>query len=358
MSPRTSDNPIVAVVGATGAVGQEFIRLIEERGFPHADVRLLASAGSAGRPLRCAGREVVVEELTEKSLRGVDVALFGVSAALARDFAPAAADSGALVVDNSSAFRMEKDVPLIVPEINAHELTGMKGEGAWQPGIVANPNCSTIILLVPLNPLRRVFGVERIVVSTYQAVSGAGAPAMDELAQQARDVLEGRPAQPRVFKEPCAFNIFSHDSAVDPDTGRNVEEQKIIDETRKIWRDESVQVAPTCVRVPVMRAHTESICVTLGAWATESEVRAALDGAPGIRIVDDRAANRFPTPLAASGRDEILVGRIRPDPTQGEEVVGGETRYRGWHLLVCGDQIRKGAALNAVQIAEHVLGLI
>ncbi|MBL8746966.1 MAG: aspartate-semialdehyde dehydrogenase [Phycisphaerae bacterium] len=341
--------PTIAIVGATGAVGVEFLSLFEQRQFPVGELRLFASARSAGKSLRFSGRDVPIRELRDDSFKGVDLALFSAGSGISRDHAPLAVREGGLVIDNSSAFRMDEAVPLIVPEINSDELDPYVGLA--RPGIIANPNCSTIILLVPLNPLRLSFGVSRVVVSTYQAVSGAGANAMRELEDQSRAVLAGQPPCTRVFSEPCAFNLFSHNTAIDPRTGRNVEEQKMIDEARKIWRDPGVQVAPTCIRVPVMRAHAESINVTLKRPAREHEVREAIAAAPGIRLVDDRVANRFPTPLSAAGQDDVLVGRIRPDDTQPHD----GSRYLGWSLFVCGDQLRKGAALNAVQIAERCL---
>lgn len=338
--------PVIAIVGASGAVGLEFLTILKERKFPLGELRLFASARSAGRTLRFGDQPLHVAELDEQSFDGVHIALFSAGSGVSRRFAPIAVEAGCLVVDNSSAFRMDPEVPLVVPEINAALLGPYRG--CQRPGIIANPNCSTIIMLIPLHPLRERFGVARVVVSTYQAVSGAGAEAMRELESQTRRVLEGQDAAPRVFSEPCAFNLFSHNTAVDPATGRNVEEQKMIDEARKIWRDPNLRIAPTCIRVPVMRAHAESLTVTLERGATESEVRGALAAASGLRIVDDRARNRFPTPLTAAGQDDVLVGRIRPDDSQPSE---GD-RHFGWHLFVCGDQIRKGAALNAVQIAE------
>lgn len=362
-------NPRVAIIGATGAVGVEFLQLFEQRGFHFASLSLLASPRSAGKQMVCRGQTYTVQALDEASLKDIDIALFSAGASVSREFGPIAARHGALVVDNSSAFRMTPNVPLVVPEVNgaamdAAALTWRSGRTAAPAtatataaggSIIANPNCSTIILLVPIEPLRQRFGVARAVVSTYQAVSGAGASAMEELEQQTRDVLAGKPAKPAVFQERCAFNIFSHNSKVDPLTGRNVEEQKMIDETRKIWGDDSVQIAPTCVRVPVMRAHAESITLTLKSPATEADVRSALAAGQGLRLVDDRAANKFPTPIDAAGIDDVLVGRIRPDPTQPHEGSGPGARYTGWHLFVCGDQLRKGAALNAVQIAERAL---
>lgn len=360
MSPQLPSSklsaPSVAVIGATGAVGREFIALFEQRKFPTTSLRLFASARSAGQSLKVGHRDFVIEELTEDALRGVDIALFSAGASTSRAFAPVAASHGAVVVDNSSAFRMDPGTPLVVPEVNAQALAPHRRLA--RAGVIANPNCSTIIMMVPLHPIRERFGIERIVASTYQAASGAGAAAMDELVTQSQASLAGRPSAPKVFHEPCAFNVFSHNSAVDPKTGRNVEEQKMIDEARKIWNDPALRVEATCVRVPVLRAHAEALTITLRAPATEAEFRAALAEAPGVRIVDDRAANRFPTPLGAAGQDDIFVGRIRPDssqPSEGVEPVTGAPRHRGFSLFVCGDQLRKGAALNAVQIAELIL---
>ncbi|MCC6676109.1 MAG: aspartate-semialdehyde dehydrogenase [Phycisphaerales bacterium] len=338
----------LVIVGATGAVGREALGILEARGHPAAGIAAVASARSSGAKLGYAGGEIEVAALSERAFEGADVALFCADAETARRWAPVAVRAGAVVVDNSSAFRMDPDVPLVIPEVNG----GLVAEAAG-PRIIANPNCSTIILLAALNPLRAVFGVERIVVATYQAVSGAGAAAIDELHGQARAVLGGGEARPEVFREPCAFNVFSHDSAVDEETGLNVEEQKLIAETRKIWGDEQVEVTPTCVRVPVVRAHTEAITVTLARSATEEEVRRAIGGGAGLAVIDDRPGNRFPTPLKAAGGDEVLVGRIRRDPGRAAGPAGAS---RGWCLLVCGDQLRKGAALNAVQIADLAVG--
>ncbi len=346
---RSNRDLTVAMVGATGAVGKELIQLLEARGFPVGELRLLASARSAGKYLPFRGGEVTVQELSRESLEGVDVAFFSASGAISREWGPVAVKLGAVVVDNSSAFRMTPGTPLIVPEVNGDELDAFNERG--EPGIIANPNCSTIVMLMAVTPLRNAFGVERIVVSTYQAASGAGAEAMRELEDQTRDVLAGKEPQPRIFPEPYAFNLFSHNSAMDARTGRNLEEQKMIDETHKIWGDDSVRISPTCIRVPVMRAHSESVNIQLSTPATEAQVREALAAAPGVRIVDDRAANRFPTPREASGLDDVLVGRVRPDeslPFEGD-------RYHGFDLFLSGDQLLKGAALNAVQIAEGLL---
>lgn len=340
--------PNIAIVGATGAVGREFLQILEQRRFSHGEIHLLASARSAGSTLMYRGEPIKVEELTAESFKGIGIALFSAGSGVTKEFAPAAVSAGATVVDNSSAFRMAPGVPLVIPEVNPEAIKQLQGK----PGIIANPNCSTIILLMAVTPLQRAFGVERMVVSTYQAVSGAGAAGMHELEQQTRDVLAGRAAEPALFAEPCAFNIFSHNSAVDPETGRNVEEEKMITETRKIWNDPAVRISATCIRVPVMRAHAESVNIALSRPATEAQVRQVLGGFPGLRIIDDRARNEFPTPLKAAGGDETLVGRIRPDDTQDSTETPAGRAYRGFNLFVCSDQLRKGAALNAVQIAE------
>jgi aspartate-semialdehyde dehydrogenase len=302
-------------------------------------LQLLASPRSAGQVLRFRGEAIPVEVLDEKAFAGVDIALFSAGGSTSKLFAPIAVDAGAVVVDNSSAFRMDPEVPLVVPEVNADAVAGHRG-------IIANPNCSTIIMAVPLWPLHQARTVRRVVVSTYQAASGAGARAMQELESQSRDALAGRPARPEFFPHPCAFNVFSHNTAIGED-GYNVEETKLIAETRKIFGDDSIGVAPTCLRVPVPRAHLESVSVEFARPIEEDEARRILAEAPGLRLVDDRAANRFPMPIEAQGCDEILVGRIRRDPS----VPDG----RGLQFICCGDQLLKGAALNAVQIAELLL---
>jgi aspartate-semialdehyde dehydrogenase len=347
-------SPVLAIVGATGAVGREFLDILEQRSFPHGELRLLASSRSAGSTLPYRGERHIVQELTAGSFDGVEIALFSAGGSISREFGPIAVRAGAVVVDNSSAFRMDPAIPLVIPEVNPGAMTALQ-RGAHRAGIVANPNCSTIILLMAATPIHRAFGIERMVVSTYQAVSGAGAAAMQELEDQTRDVLAGRPARPQIFTEPCAFNVFSHNSAVDPATGQNVEEEKMVLETRKIWKEmggESVRISATCVRVPTMRAHAESVNITLTRPATEAEFRGILAKAPGVLVVDNRAANDFPTPLKAAGGDLTLVGRIRPDLSQESFGDGLDRSYRGFNLFLCADQLRKGAALNAVQIAE------
>jgi aspartate-semialdehyde dehydrogenase len=326
----------IAIVGATGAVGQEMIALLRQRHPAIEDVRLLASARSAGRTIAGVHGPATVQALTAEALRGVDIALFSAGAGVSREFAPLARDAGAIVIDNSSAFRMDPAVPLVVPEINPDALAAHRG-------IIANPNCSTIILVMALAPLRKLGRIERVVVSTYQAVSGAGARALAELDEQTRAVIAGATPQPGVFGEPCAFNVFSHDAAID-DAGENVEERKLRDESRKIFADPKLRIVATCLRVPVRRAHTESVAIEFDRAIDVDAARAALGASPGIRIVDDRAANRFPTPLAAADQDDVLVGRLRSDPSLADG--------RGLLLLCAGDQLRKGAALNAIQIAE------
>jgi len=352
----THDLGNVAIVGATGAVGREALSILESRQHPAEMIVPLASARSAGTHISYAGDSLLVRAIDAEAFNRTDFALFCATAEVSRRWAHPAGRAGAVVIDNSSAFRLHDDVPLVVPEVNGEAIP---------PGctLIANPNCSTIILLVALNPLRARFGIERIVVSTYQAVSGAGAAALSELREQAAAVLASGSVKPKVFHEPCAFNVFSHNSRVELDTGVNGEERKMIDESRKIWADPSLSITPTCVRVPVFRAHTESVTVTLSEPATESQVRAALSAGSGLRVVDDRATNSFPTTLHASEHDEVLVGRIRPDPS---EVLGPDGNLqtlsppdshrvaRTWCLLIAGDQIRKGAALNAIQIADLV----
>ena len=327
----------IAIVGATGAVGQEFERVLGERDLRGAEYRLLASARSAGQSLPWLGRSITVEELTPDSFAGIDLALFSAGGGISREYATHAVRAGAVVVDNSSAFRMDPDVPLVVPEVNPEALRGHQG-------IVANPNCSTIIMVVPLWPLHQKWGLTRVSVATYQAASGAGAQALRELDAQTQTVLDGGAPVPEVFPVACAFNVFSHNTAVDEETGFNVEETKMVLETRKIFGAQDLSITTTCMRVPVRRAHLEAIQVEFAEPVEPDAVREVLRGAPGVTVVDDRANNDFPTSLTASGIDDVLVGRIRRDPT----VADG----RGLQFICAGDQLRKGAALNAVQIAE------
>jgi aspartate-semialdehyde dehydrogenase len=323
-------------MGATGAVGTEFLRILEQRDFQMDSLKLLASERSAGKTLSFKDEELTVERLTEESFQGVDLVLASAGGSLSKQFAPAVKGAGAVMVDNTSAFRMDPQTPLVVPEVNPEDIRQHKG-------IIANPNCSTIIMNVPVWPLHKVNPIRRVVVSTYQAASGAGAAAMEELKVGARAMLDGQPFEPQVLPHPAAFNVFSHDSTVGPE-GYNEEEMKMVKETRKIFHCPEILVAATCVRVPVLRAHSESINIEFADPMSEQQVREILAGAPGITIVDDREKSVFPMPLDASNRDDILVGRIRQDISQPDG--------RGIELFVSGDQIRKGAALNAVQIAE------
>jgi aspartate-semialdehyde dehydrogenase len=325
----------VAVLGATGAVGSEFLRLFEERRFPVGELRLLASERSAGQVREFRGSEVQVQAVRPVAFEGVDLAFFSAGAGRSREFAPEAIARGAAVIDNSSAFRMDPDVPLVVPEINGSLVTGDRR-------LFAVPNCSAIILLMAVAPLRALGTIERIIVSTYQSASGAGAQAMWELEEQTRAVLNGEEPRPQVFPDVCAFNLFSHNTPIN-EHGYNDEEWKVIQESRKILGMPDLRINATCVRVPVLRAHSESVTVEFSSPAPDEDtVRRALEQAPGVQVVDDRAGNRFPTPRAASGRDDVLVGRIRRDVSHPKAI----------SLFVAGDQLLKGAALNGVQIGE------
>jgi aspartate-semialdehyde dehydrogenase len=327
----------VAVAGATGAVGVEFLRLLEKRKFPMSSLRLLASARSRGKKVVFAGKEIEVEELSAESFKDVDVAFFSAGGSISKTFGPVAAQAGAVVVDNSSAFRMDPCVPLVIPEINPQACEKHKG-------IIANPNCSTIIAITPLWPIHRVNPIRRLIAATYQAASGAGAAAMAELEESTRAYLEGRPYEQTVLPHPYAFNLFSHNTKIDPATGYNEEETKMLKETKKIFGDPNIRVSATCVRVPVLRAHSESLTIECENPITPGEVTKILSNAPGVKIVDNVHKNYFPMPKDASGKDDILVGRIRQDASDpsGKSIV----------MFVAGDQLLKGAALNAVQIAE------
>ena len=302
-----SNDPVVAIVGVTGAVGAEFIATMDKRGFRVGKLKALASARSAGKTVSFRGQNVVIEELTERAFEGVDIALFSAGGSISRKFAPIAVKSGAVVVDNSSAFRMDPNVPLVIPEINANRI-------------------------------------KRVIISTYQAASGAGAAAMEELVESTRANLNGQVYTPKVMPHPYAFNLFNHNTAVDPETGYNDEETKVIKETRKIFEDETIAVGVTCVRVPVLRAHCEAITFECERPISEDQVRAIMAQAPGVKIVDDRVKNYFPMPIDASGQDDVLVGRIRKDLS--------DPSGHSISMFVAADQLLKGAALNAVQIAE------
>jgi len=338
-----SEHPTLAIVGATGLVGRELLEILARHPLGRGSVRLFASARSAGTTLPWRGASMPVEPAGPDVFAGVDVAFFSAGGDVSRTLAPAAVDSGAIVIDNTSAFRMEPGVPLVVPEINGESVDAFTVTGT--PGIIANPNCSTIIALMAVTPLHRAAGVKRMVVATYQAASGAGGAFVRELEQQAEDHVARRPYRQQTIGRQYLFNLFSHDSPVGPD-GYNEEERKLVRETQRIWEDDSVKITATCVRVPVLRAHAEVINLTFDEPLYEDEARELLEDAPGIRVVDDRAANRFPEPAEATGLDEVLVGRIRADLSQPPGM--------GLDLFVCGDQLRKGAALNAVQIAERI----
>lgn len=332
--------PVVAVAGATGAVGVEMLKCLETRNFPLSELKLLASKRSAGKTMRFKGQDIPVTELTADSFAGVDIALFSAGGSVSREFAPAVKAAGAVMVDNSSAFRMDADVPLVVPEIN--------GKAAFEHrGVIANPNCTAIISGMALWPLHREAKIRRVIAATYQAASGAGAAAMEELRASTQAYLENRAYEPRVLPHPYAFNVFSHNDKVDIESGQNGEEIKVARELRKIMDAPELRIGITCVRVPVLRAHTIALSVEFERPITHDAAREILRDAPGVKIVDDRARNYFPMPRDASGKNEVLVGRLRPDVSDPT----GHTLA----MLVAGDQLLKGAALNAVQIAELLL---
>ncbi len=326
----------VAVVGVTGVVGQEMLNCLEKRNFPLGEVKALASARSAGKTIKFKGKELTIAETTAKSFEGMDIVLMAVESDQSKEFSPAAVKAGAVVVDNSSAYRMDPECPLVVPEVNP-------GAARNRPkGIIANPNGSTIIMNVPVWPLHQANPVKRIIVSTYQAASGAGKPAMEELEATTKAWAAGKPVEPKVFPHQLAMNLFSHNSSLEAN-GYNTEEIKMTNETRKIFGAPGMMIAATCVRVPVMRAHCEAITLEFTNPMSPEQAAAILAKAPGVTILDDRKANRSPQPLDAAGQDSVLVGRIREDIS---------LPGRGLMLWVAGDQILKGAALNAVQIAE------
>jgi aspartate-semialdehyde dehydrogenase len=329
----------VAVVGATGAVGREMLRVLEQRAFPVKRIVALASKKSAGTKLPFAGGEVTVQELGPKSFEGVDIALFSAGASVSREYAPIAAKAGAVVVDNSSAWRMDADVPLVVPEVN------MEAAKRRPKGIIANPNCSTIQMVVALKPLHDAAKIEHIVVCTYQATSGKGQAAVSELIAQARDLLAGRPASPKVFPGQIAFNVLCDWKPGDADYSE--EELKMVNETRKIMGDDSIAVSPTTVRVPVLTGHSESLFVRFGRPMQAQEAKSLLRNAPGVVLMEDAyAPGRHPQPAIAAGTDPVYVGRVRND-------VGAPGCIS---MFVVSDNLRKGAALNAVQIAERLFG--
>ena len=324
----------VAIAGATGAVGTEFLKLLEARDFPMKSLRLLASSRSAGSKLKFRGENLEVEELTPKSFKGIDIAFFSAGGSRSKEFAPHAVDSGAVVIDNSSAFRMDEKVPLVVPEINPKQAFEHQG-------LIGNPNCSTIQMVVALNPIHRAANIQRVVVSTYQAVSGAGASAMEELKQQLRAWANDEPMKQEVFPTQIAFNLFPHID-VFQDNGYTKEEMKMVHETRKIMNAPNMQISATCVRVPVLRAHSEAVWVETEKLLSESEARELFEKEPGIVVQDERESGGYPTPWHITETQETYVGRIRKDISH----------PNGLTFWVVADQLYKGAALNAIQIAE------
>lgn len=329
--------PVVAVAGATGAVGREMLLALEQRGFPAAEVRALASARSAGKRVPFAGGELVIEEMTERSFEGVDIALFSAGASVTKQFRDAAVGADCVIIDNSSAYRMDEDVPLVVPEVNPEDV-------AWHSGVIANPNCSTIQMVVALKPLHDLAPIKRVVVATYQAASGAGQAAMDELYEQSGEFLRGDDLTVENFAHRIAFNCIPHID-VFLDDGSTKEEWKMVVETKKIMHAPDIEVSATCVRVPVLRCHSEAVNVEFSAPVALKDARAALAAAEGIVLMDDPSEKLYPMPGMLEGTDATYVGRLRADATVPS----------GLSMWVVADQLRKGAALNAVQIAEALL---
>lgn len=327
----------VAILGATGAVGQELLALLVQRQFPVNNLKLLASARSAGSKITFKGSELTVEEVTADSFQDVDILLASAGGSTSKAWAHKAVEAGAVVIDNSSAFRMQDDVPLVVPEINPEAA-------AQHQGIIANPNCTTILMGVAIYPLHQIQPIKRIVVATYQSASGAGARAMAEVKNQAQDILNGKTPQPEILPYPLAFNLFPHNSPLNQQ-GYCEEEMKMINETRKIFNAPELRVTATCVRVPVLRAHSEAINLEFEQPMSVEQAREAIAAASGVKLVEDWDNNYFAMPIDATGKDPVLVGRIRQDISH----------PCGLELWLCGDQIRKGAALNAIQIAELLL---
>ena len=327
----------VAIAGATGLVGQEFIKVLEQRNFPMASIRLLASDRSAGKKLFVTHQEIEVKETVPESFKGIDIALFSAGTETSRHFSPIAAQSGAVVIDNSSAFRMHPEVPLVVPEVNPEDIKRHKG-------IIANPNCSTIQMVVALYPLHKVNPIKRIVVDTYQAVSGTGSAAIEELTTQAKQVLEGQSTIPHVYPHQIAFNVLP-EIDVFLDNGYTKEEWKLVEETRKIMHADDIAISATCVRVPVFTGHSEAIHVEFSRPMSPDEARRILAQAPGVKLLDDPTISLYPQPWSAAGNDEVFVGRIRRDASHSN----------GLTMWVVTDNLRKGAALNAVQIAEEMI---
>jgi len=331
------ENYKVAVVGATGAVGRTMTAILEERNFPIESLTLLASPRSAGTKFKFKGEEIAVQELQEDSFAGLDIALFSAGASVSREYAPLAVKAGCVAIDNSSAFRMEKDIPLVIPEVNP----GAIGD---DPGIIANPNCSTIQMVVVLKPLHDKFTIRRVVVSTYQAVSGSGQKAVTELEAQSKNILSGGEIEKKVYPHQIGFNCLPHIDAF-LENGYTKEEMKMVNETQKIMGDDSIRVSPTTVRVPVFNAHSESVNLETEIPIDADQVRQTLSNSPGIKVVDCPEKNEYPLAIDASGTDDVLVGRIRNDLTNDHAV----------NFWIVADNLRKGAALNAVQIAELLI---
>jgi aspartate-semialdehyde dehydrogenase len=325
----------VAIVGATGMVGQEFIKILEQRKFAINNISLWASDRSAGKKLFYGHQEILVRETSNESFNGVDIALFSAGAEISKQFAPMAAKAGALVIDNSASWRMDPRVPLVVPEINPEDIRLHKG-------IIANPNCSTIQMVVALNPLHKVNKIKRIVVSTYQSVSGTGAAAMEELTVQAKAILDGQNVVPHVYPHQIAFNLLP-EIDVFLDNGYTKEEWKLVDETHKIMHADEIEISATCVRVPIFISHSEAVNIQFENGMSPDEARTILAKAPGVKVIDDPNVSLYPQPWIAAGTDEVYVGRIRTDVSCSNGLV----------MWVVSDNLRKGAALNAVQIAEE-----
>jgi aspartate-semialdehyde dehydrogenase len=327
----------VAIVGATGLVGREFIKILVQRSFPMASIRLLASDRSAGRKLAVGNQEIEVEETAQDSFRGVDIALFSAGAEQSRYFSPIAAREGTVVVDNSSAFRMDSDVPLVVPEVNPEDIERHKG-------IIANPNCSTIQMVVALYPLHKVNPIKRLVIDTYQAVSGTGVAAVDELRTQVKQVMEGESAFPHIYPHQIAFNVLP-EIDVFLDNGYTKEEWKMVEETRKIMHADDIAISATCVRVPVMVGHSEAVHVEFSEPMSADEAQRILSRSPGVRLLDDPTISLYPQAWSAAGTDDVFVGRIRQDASH----------PNGLAMWIVADNLRKGAALNTIQIAEEMI---
>lgn len=327
----------VAIAGATGAVGENLLQILEERKFPIAELRLLASKRSVGKTLKFKGKEYTVQELTHDSFKDIDIVLFSAGGGRSLEFAPSAVKAGAVVIDNSSAFRMDENVPLVVPEVNPQDAFKHKG-------IIANPNCTTIIMVVALQPLHAYSRIKKAVVSTYQSASGAGAQAMAELEQQAKDWAAGKEPKVEKFAHQLLFNVFPHIDSF-TDNGYTKEEMKMFNETKKIMGDKDIRISATCVRVPVLSAHSEAITIETEKEISVEVARELFKKAPGIILLDDPSNNEYPMPMDIAGKDECYVGRIRKD-------ISDKNTLSFW---VVGDQLRKGAATNAIQIAELLI---